>query len=156
MVGSVEGFDGEGVKMEKGVFFEGFCVWEIDGFGFGGLDFGFGFLCKLGELCDVVVVCVGEEDGVDVEFFGVDEFENGFGVGVGIEDGGVVCVFVLDDVGVYCYVFEFVVEGGEVGVENGLCWVLGFFVKFDECVGVKLEMLGDVVGGDFVEFFGFK
>ena len=71
------------------------------------------------EVGDVVGVGVGDEDEFEGEAVVFDEFDDGVGVGAGVEGGGAFGGGVPDDVSVDGHVAEQGVEAGEAGHFDG-------------------------------------
>lgn len=71
------------------------------------------------EVGDVVGVGVGDEDGIEGEVAVLDEFDDGVGVGAGVEGGGAFGGGVPDDVGIDGHVAEEGVEAGEASHFDG-------------------------------------
>ena len=115
-----EGFDGELAEVEMGVLLKRLRAGGVGSFEFARPDRGAGGGDEFGEIGNVVVVRVREEDGADAELLGGDEAEHIVAIGAGVEDGGFFGAGIPDEVAVDRHVLERGVEHREAPFEERL------------------------------------
>ena len=137
--------------MEMGVLLKRLRSGGVRGFEFARPDRGAGGGDEFGQIGDVVVVSVGEEDGADAELLGGDEAKHIVTVSAGVEDGGFFGAGIPNEVAVDRHVLEWGVEHGEAPFKKRLLGIPRTMGEGLEGVGRKPKVTGDAADDQDVD-----